>query len=125
VAVCQIAWNQGIDIYSAYDNRLLKGLEYTARFNLGNDVPYDGKGVISQKGRGQFAFIWELPYQHYVIEKGLEMPYTKQIIESNSVKTGFAKAPGAYRPEGDFIVGINWGTFTMYKGDEDPQAAKK
>lgn len=125
VAVCQIAWNQGIDIYGAYDNRLLKGLEYTAKFNLGNDVPYEGKGQISQKGRGQFAYIWEAPYQHYVIEKGLEMPYTKQIIESNSVKAGWGKTPAPYRPELDYIVGINWGTFTMYKGDEDPQAAKK
>jgi hypothetical protein len=126
VAVCQVAWNQGIDIYAAYDNRLLKGLEYTAKFNLGNnDVPYQGNGQISQKARGSYAPIWELPYQHYAVERGLDMPYTKQIIESNAVKTGWSKVPGPYRPEGDYIVGINWGTFTMYKGDEDPQAAKK
>lgn len=120
VAICQIAWNQGIDIYGAYDNRLLTGLEYTAKFNLGNDVPYEGKGQISQKGRGSFAYIWEAPYQHYAVVKGLDMPYTKQIVESTSVKAGWNKTPGAYRPEGTYVVGINWGTFTMYKGDAAP-----
>jgi hypothetical protein len=126
IAVCEVAWKQGVDIYGAYDNRLMNGLEYTAKFNLGNnDVPYEGKGAISQKGRGGFAPIWEAPYQHYVIRRGLEMPYTKQIVEGTAIKTNPKAPPGPYRPEGTFTVGINWGTFTMYKGDEDPQAAKK
>ena len=128
VAVCEVAWKQGIDIYGAYDNRLMKGLEYTAKFNLGsNDVPYEGKGQISQKARGDFAPIWEAPYQHYVVRRGLEMPYTKQILEGTNLKQSF-RPVGVYRPEGpegDLTVDINWGTFTMYKGDEDPQAAKK
>ena len=85
VSVCEVAWKQGIDIYGAYDNRLMNGLEIAAKYNLGNDdVPYEGKGKISTKGRGQFAPIWEAPYQHYVIRRGLEMPFTKQIIESTS-----------------------------------------
>ncbi len=54
------------------------------------------------------------------MRRGLDMPFTKQIVFGNNPKTN---AP--YRPEGAFTVGINWGTFTMYKGDEDPQAAKK
>jgi hypothetical protein len=128
VAVCEVAWKQGVDIYGAYDNRLLTGLEYTAKYNLGNDVPFEPTGkatAISPKGRGQFAYIWEAPYQHYVIRRGLEMPYTKQILESTSVKAGFGKTDAPYRPEDTYVVGINWGTFTMYKGAEDPQAAKK
>ena len=44
----QIGWNQraaapnGGDMYSYPDNsnRLLKGIEYTAKYNLGYDVPY-------------------------------------------------------------------------------------
>lgn len=118
VSICEVAWKQNIDIYGALDNRLLLGLEYTAKYGLGNDVPFDDHGAfrktIGEKGRGSFAAIWEAPYQHYVYRKGLEMPYTKQILSS----------PG-HRPEGTFTVGIDWGTFTMYKGDEDPQAAKK
>ena len=37
---CEIAWNQGLDLYATADNRLLKGFEYTAKYNLGHDVPF-------------------------------------------------------------------------------------
>jgi hypothetical protein len=32
---------QSHDLYAAHGNRLLKGLEYTARYNLGHDVPFE------------------------------------------------------------------------------------
>lgn len=32
--IAEIAWNQGDDVYSYMDNRLLMGLEYTAKYNL-------------------------------------------------------------------------------------------
>jgi hypothetical protein len=128
VAICEVAWKQGVDIYGAYNNLLMTGLEYTANYNLGGDVPYEQhpglQPKISEKGRGIFAPIWEAPYQHYVYRRGLEMPYTKQIIFGTNIKTGKGPA-GPYRPEGAFTVGIDWGTFTMFKGDEDPQAVKK
>jgi hypothetical protein len=39
--VAIIAWNQGTeDLFSYGDNRLLLGMEYGAKYNLGNDVPY-------------------------------------------------------------------------------------
>lgn len=38
---CETAWIQGVDLYSAADNRLLQGFEYTAKYNLGFDVPYE------------------------------------------------------------------------------------
>ena len=37
---CQIAWNQGLDLYGYADNRLLKGFEYTAKYLLGEEVPF-------------------------------------------------------------------------------------
>ncbi|MGD7654239.1 MAG: alginate lyase family protein, partial [Verrucomicrobiales bacterium] len=40
-ASAQIAWCQGVDLYGAEDNRLLKGFEYTAKYNLGGDVPFE------------------------------------------------------------------------------------
>ncbi len=124
VAVCEVAWKQGIDLYGAENNRLLTGLEYTAKYMLGGDVPFEGPGVISAKGRGSFAPIWETPYQHYVYRKGLEMPFTKQVVFGTNISKGKG-APGPYRPEGDYNAGISWGTFTMFKGTEDPQAAGK
>ena len=137
VALSEIAWKQGVDLYGAYDNRLLAGLEYTAKFMLGNDVPYTPETsehhvhpVISEDYRGMYAFIWEAPYQHYVYRKGMEMPFTRQVVLNNAVKTiGGGRDTGAllpYRPEAHTTAfGIGWGTLTMYKGPEDPQAAKK
>jgi len=37
----EIAWKQGVDLYGAYNNRLAVGFEYTAKYNLGHDVPYE------------------------------------------------------------------------------------
>ncbi len=34
VAIAEIAWNQGDSLYNSLDNRLLKGLEWTYRYNL-------------------------------------------------------------------------------------------
>ncbi len=92
--VCEIAYNQGDDLYGALDNRLLKGFEYVAKYNLGNDdMPFEtwqdvtGKysdwTVISDKSRGHFIPIYEMAYNHYVLRRGLPMPYTKQVLEKS------------------------------------------
>lgn len=40
--LCQAAYNQGDGQYfDMLRDRLLAGYEYTAKYNLGNDVPYD------------------------------------------------------------------------------------
>lgn len=89
--ICEMAWIQGDDLYSALDNRLLKGYEYTARYNLGYDVPYvvwkdiTGKysdwQSISSHSRGSFKPVYEIVYNHYVLRKHLEMPYTKEVLD--------------------------------------------
>ena len=92
--ICEIAYNQGDDLYSALNNRLLKGFEYVARYNLGNDnMPfstwkdvtgnYSDWTVISDKSRGRFIPVYEMVYNHYVRIKGLSMPYTEQVIGQN------------------------------------------
>ena len=88
---CEIAWNQGRDLYGAYDNRLMKGYEYTAKYMLGEEVPHVqyiawyGKPVygpdISPQARGRFEPIYEVVYHHYHDRLGLEMPYTKQVLD--------------------------------------------
>lgn len=35
-----IAWNQGVDLVSYENDRLIAGMEYTAKYNLGNDVSW-------------------------------------------------------------------------------------
>jgi arabinogalactan endo-1,4-beta-galactosidase len=87
---CEIAWSQGLDLYGAADNRLLKGFEYTAKFNLGQEVPFaayrDTTGkyfaqAISSQRRGLFRPIFEMVWNHYENRKGIPAPYTKQAAE--------------------------------------------
>ena len=88
--ICEMAWEQGDDLWGALDNRLMKGIEYTARYNLGFDVPFktwtDWTGLYNdwtepgEMGRGRIRCIYDLPYAHYVGRKGLKMPYTKKVL---------------------------------------------
>lgn len=94
---CEIAWNQGTNLYGEADCRLLKGFEYTARYNLGDDgVPFEphtdttGKyrhAKISANGRGALRPIYELALNHYQGRLGMPAPYT-------------ARAAARLRPEG-------------------------
>lgn len=110
-AISEIAWKQGIDLYSYLDNRLLHGFEYFAKYNLGEDVEYYNmygkfKEVISEKRRGDYQPIFERVYDHYVRIKHLQMPYTKQVVEQ-------------IRPEGFTSSMTSWGTLTGYHGEAD------
>lgn len=109
---CEVAWNQGYDLYSAYDNRLMKGYEYTAKYNLGEEVPHVqyvawyGRPVygpeISAQGRGRFSPIWIRAYRHYHDRMGMEMPYTKRVIDR-------------YTPESNTNLDfVPWSTLTSY-----------
>ena len=88
--VCECAWHQGVDLYGAENNRLLKGFEYTAKYNLGEDVPFKpytdltGKlksKLISPLQRGALRPIFEMALNHYANRKGVAAPFTKQAAE--------------------------------------------
>ena len=87
---CEIAWKQGDDLCGSFNNRLAKGIEYTAQYNLGFEVPFESAAdifgghrqtAISDKGRGTFRPIYEKIYHHYHDRKGLEMKYTGLVLE--------------------------------------------
>jgi len=87
---CETAWIQGVDLYGALDNRLLKGFEYTAKYNLGYDVPYEpfrsyqGRYFyphISDKARGRLRPMYEKVFNHYHNRRGLPAPYTWQAVQ--------------------------------------------
>ncbi|SHM50000.1 Alginate lyase [Chitinophaga jiangningensis] len=92
---CQIAWNQGQDLYGYDNNRLLAGAEYTAKYNLWKEVPYTTYNNCDEVmnywaseqnsfGRGRLQRpIWEMIYNHYVVRKGLNAPYVKAMAEVN------------------------------------------
>lgn len=58
-ALVALAWNQHDDLFGYEDSRALKGVEYIAKYNLGQDVPYTTysnsdvtQSTISSAGRG-------------------------------------------------------------------------
>ncbi|MBO4613166.1 MAG: alginate lyase family protein [Bacteroidaceae bacterium] len=103
--ICEMAWEQGDDLWGALGNRLMKGIEYTAKYNLGYNVPFetwtDCTGLYNDwtepgsMGRGRLWQIYQMPYNHYVKRKGLKMPYTKKVLDiyKKAVKRGEVK-PG-------------------------------
>lgn len=104
VNVCAIAWNQGVDLFAEADNRLALGMEYTARYMLGEDVPAYGK--LSEQTRGKFGDLYHPVLQHYRYEKHIAMPYTERAAEKvqrpHTVATMFRadsrKSPVSLKP---------------------------
>lgn len=87
-AFCEMAWNQGEDLYGYDNNRFMKAAQYVAKYNLGEDVPFTkytwGTGqncayqehtVISSASRGQIRPVWEILHFHYTRRKNLSVPY--------------------------------------------------
>jgi Alginate lyase len=94
---CEVAYNQGVDLYGANDNRLLKGFEYTAKYNLGFDVPfqewtdYTGKyhhTQIASGDRGHFRGVYEIVLNHYQKRKKIKTEYIQQAAEKNRPEVG-------------------------------------
>lgn len=116
--ICEVAWNQGDDLYGELDNRLLTAYEYTSRANLGMEVPFEkwtdktGKycnwQVLAEGAMGQWRSVFELPYNHYVGRRHLPMPATSLVL-------------GHYvRPEGAGFTCDNpgFGSLLFYQGTE-------
>jgi len=116
---CEMAWNQGLNLYAYADNRLLKGFEYTAKFNLGEDVPFvetlDRSGkyrhtrIAIDRNRGRLRPVFEQIYNHYAQRTGITAPWTQQAAEkirpegaiANADHPGFGTILFTRRPEQD------------------------
>lgn len=110
-SICEMAWNQGIDLYSHSEMRFLAGAEYVARYNNMKDVPFayyswrNGTGgaanthsIIDDTGRGGTRNIWDTVIGHYAHRLGLHLPEVEE------------KA-AASRPDGGPAVGMHGSTF--------------
>ena len=94
--ICQMAWNQGDNLFSYNNNEILALAEYVAKYNLGYNVPfedynwfYGAPGVwsgdqeftsIGSGSQGNGTVGYELIYAHYVSLEGLAAPYTEQRV---------------------------------------------
>lgn len=120
--LCEMAWNQGEDLYGYANNRFLAGAEYVARSNLQDASgayytlpfsPYANRQgsftAVSTAGRPNYRPCWESIYNHYVNRKGLSAPNVTAIAAQ-------------LRPEHSDWIGDNpsFGTLTFSR---DPVAA--
>lgn len=93
-SACQVAWNQGDDLFGFANNRLLAGAEYVAKCNLSyppSTIPYTfynncsnaRQCCLSINGLGRLDDrpVWELIYNHYAVLKGLPAPYVKAMAQ--------------------------------------------
>ena len=109
-SVCQVAWNQGTDLFGYNNNRLLAGAEYVARTNLSLAVPYQtynncdnvNQNCLSINGLGRIDDrpVYELIYNHYAVVKGLSTPNVKKMAQ-------------LMRPEHGSIDHFGYGTLTF------------
>jgi hypothetical protein len=114
----EMAWKQGDDLYSANKEAIRRGYEYTARYNLGQDVPYQlhydycernyadyTPEAVSANGRGNIRAVFEIGWNHYAALEGSAMPWTRKVLDSiypNGEGTPFgADNPGF----GSFLFG--------------------
>jgi hypothetical protein len=89
-AFCQIAFNQGEDLFAYKNNKVLALCEYTAKYNLGYDVPWtnytncekNAMTAISSSSRGTIRPCWELIYNHYSRLKKVYAPWSKMFADS-------------------------------------------
>ncbi len=107
VDICQIAWNQGDDLYSYMDNRLAAGLEYVAAYNNagleGTDLPWHTYKYVdcrtawhngwlmegpNASGRGAARPYWGRVIGHYEGVKGIKMQYSEKALEQMGIDGG-------------------------------------
>ena len=90
--LCEMAWNQGDDLYGHANNRFLAGAEYVAKSNLkdssGQFYPMPFSSYVNRQGSfaalgtsGQpnYRPCWESIWNHYVNRKGLAAPYSSAL----------------------------------------------
>jgi len=126
-AICEMAWKQGDDLYGYDNNRFLKGCEYVAKYNLGEDVPFKTfssdkwtQTTISTNSRGNLRPVWELVYNHYVKLKGLAAPYTTKMAKKVRPEGG----GGDYGPNSGGFDQLGYGTLTATLDKSGAQPAE-
>lgn len=122
--VCEMAWNQDVDLYGRAGRRFLRAAEYVARYNLGYQVDYPaytwryGKPGVwggsqtftcaSPVSRGQARPVWALVENHYVGRLGKKAPAVSAIVGQNGPEGG----GGDYGPNSGGFDALGFGTLT-------------
>lgn len=126
--ICQLAWNQGDDLWGFRNNIVLKASEYVAKYNIANlNVPYydyswhegdpwTGCGVkttdlpvIGSASRGTLRPMWTLIYNHYANIKGVS-PSFLQYTQMGVTRTAPEGGGGDYGPNSGGFDQLGFGT---------------
>ena len=112
---CEIAWNQGVDLYSELDNALLAMSENLAKHNMYYEVPYVGYVNCEYTfqtniggGQGHLRAGYELIYNHYVNRRGMSAPFSKATAEIMRPEGG----GGQYGPDSGGFDQLGFTTLT-------------
>ena len=114
-SICEMAWNQGIDLYGYNNNRFMAGAEYVARYNLYKPVPFayyswrSGQGngspnthwYVSNAAHGATRPVWDMIVGHYAQRLGITIPEVEE------------KA-AALRPDGGPSYGAHGSAFDQF-----------
>jgi len=111
VDICQVAFNQGDDLFAYMDNRLAGGIEHFAAYNMADkqNLPFvkyirqsngftvaDGRGGVmtgdSEASRGNCRPYWDRVMGYYEGIKGITLPYASIARET----MGTDRGPGYY-----------------------------
>ncbi|MGW0821727.1 alginate lyase family protein [Streptomyces sp. NPDC002845] len=122
---CEMAWNQGIDLYGYDDNRFLKGAQYVAKWSMGGYVPYTAntreKGAVEGWSGTETATaaaavdpamtrpIWAMIANHYTKRQGLSASYLTQIAAKSAPEGG----GGDYGPNSGGYDQLGFGTLAF------------
>ena len=126
--ICQMAWNQGDDLFGYDNNRVLRAYEYSAKYNSGNDdvswayhrnttLTYTETLSSGARDPGNYP-AWELIYNHYANVKGIAAPWSK--IAMNQVRPEWFPVPASTSSAQD-TLGL--GSLTYARDDTTPSAA--
>ncbi|MFB6844739.1 alginate lyase family protein [Streptomyces sp. NPDC056373] len=123
--VCEMAWNQGVDLYGYDDSRFLKGAQYVAKWSLGGDVPYTANtrrkgaiggwsGVETAAGvagvdPGMTRPIWAMIANHYTRRRGLPASYVTRAAAKAAPEGG----GGDYGPDSGGFDQLGFGTLAF------------
>ncbi|CAJ0802090.1 hypothetical protein LMG19083_03677 [Ralstonia psammae] len=131
-AICEMAWNQGVDLYGYDNNRFLAGAEYVAKANLIQSgttfytVPYVTyqnvdvtQSVFATGGQGTIRPCWALVANHYINRKGLAAPYSQQFANQIAPEGG----GGNYGPNSGGYDQLGYGTLTCTLDAGTPASA--
>lgn len=120
--ICEMAWNQGVNLYGYDNNRVLAAAEYVAKGNLIESgtayyaVPFvkyinhnTTDTVFSTAAQGSIRPCWSMIYNHYVNRKGLSAPFCKKFTEKTFPEGG----GGDYGPNSGGYDQLGYGTLTF------------